>query len=495
MPVNEKNGNGELLEQGWRQMQGILDLEMPQNRNKKWGLWIPISIVGIALIITALMYFNTDMVNDEVPVKQANPHQSFALTEQENASRDEALLGGSRAPKSNALSSVDAKDFDSDKNFGAVKEDQALNTSGGSTEITVVSGDDKIEVQSTTENVIVSSGTEEVVVSSGTEEVVVSSGTEEVVVPSGTEEVVVPSGTEEVVVPSGTEVVALSSNADLPPTSLNHDKAVISMAGMATQQDVDMPATIDVVAPGSLNYQPAAQPIIPVATQIKPKVGLEVFGAPHFVSNVELRGVEAGALATVTLGRKWKLLAGASYGHYDNNGLINPGGQSSNLDVETFAVPVVVDTSTFSNPNADPEIAYNKIGYDTAQLLSEKFNYLHFPVLAQYRVGRFISVTGGLKVSYLINAPSDKNLSATPLNSSQGYPLDLNNSSNFLVEEDILRKWDIAPVIGVAFDMGRRIAFDLQYQHGLIPYVDRPTDSDRSDYHRTVSLGLRYRIL
>ena len=97
-------------------------------------------------------------------------------------------------------------------------------------------------------------------------------------------------------------------------------------------------------------------------------------------------------------------------------------------------------------------------------------------------------------MSYLLNAPSDKSLSAISANSSQVDLQNINASQNYLVEEDILRKWDIAPMVGIAFDLGRRLNIDLNYQHGLIPYVDRPTESDRSDYHRSVSLGLRYRI-
>jgi len=252
---------------------------------------------------------------------------------------------------------------------------------------------------------------------------------------------------------------------------------------------------IDIVVLTSSDPKSIAGPIIPEATQLKSKVGLELFGAPHFASNVQLHGIEAGAMATLTLGRKWKLLGGASIGHYNQSGLIMLGGLSQNSDVETYAVPVIPDTAGFGSPLADLKVDYNQIGYDTAELLTEKFNYLHFPVLAQYRIGRIISVTGGVKVSYLLNAPSNKNLRGTTLNSAQGSPLDLTSSSNFLDEENILRKWDVAPVIGIALDIGRTLAIDLQYQHGLIPYVDRPTDNDRSDYHRTVSLGLRYRIL
>lgn len=490
MPVNEKNGNGELLERGWRQMQGILDLELPQNRNKKWGLWIPLGIMGVALLIAALMYFPSSKANNVAPIEHANPQQSFAQTDQnvQTQSDEESLI---RSP----VKALDENKAEVDKQRIASSSATDLDDQ----EITP-SSDPSVEPRSPDNVQLALVPRQSTLVAVQSTPVAVQST--HVSLQSvddlnqqntNTSDIAVLKNDIEIATQAGTEEAASTSNSKLASSTLSDDNANASSEGLRDQPEDVLFSEIDVIAPGSLVYHLAGQPIIPAATQIKPRVGLEVFGAPHFVSNVELQGIEAGALATVTLGRKWKLLGGASYGHYNNDGLLSLGGQKD-LDRETFSVPVVADTSTFGNPVSNPEIDYNKIGYDTAQILSEKFNYLHFPVIAQYRIGRFISITAGIKTSYLLNAPSNKSLSSTPVNSSGVDVFDLNASQNYLVEENILRKWDIAPIVGLAFDFGRRMALDVQYQHGLIPYVDRPTESDRSDYHRSLSLGLRYRI-
>jgi outer membrane protein with beta-barrel domain len=500
MPVNEKNGNKGLLEQGWHQMQSILDQEMPQKHQNKWVFWIPLGALGVVLAIIALMYFPVDKANETAPQKQADPHPSFAQSEPNaiSSGSTETLDGSAETltVKTVPLSSSTAASSDSSETLdvktevlngsapisGVRKEilNSSVATSADETE--TLSGTAAVsDVRKETLNSIAATSANKAETLNGTTPE--SDGNTKTLKRSAS------ISAEKKISVTGVEQVALIA------TVVPSDRPAAPTATRSVYRQENLtPIAAEIVSPATLEYGPQIMPILPAASQIRPKVGLEVFGAPHFGSSFELRGIEAGALASLTLGRKWKLLGGISYGHYNKNGINVLGGNSANADAESITIPLNADTTTVGSPSYDPTIAYSKIGYDTARLLIEKFNYLHLPVVAQYRIGRFISVTGGLKVSYLLNAPSGKIVNGFSSLNAQSGLFDLNTSRNFLAVENILRKWDIAPIVGIAFDIGRRMAFDIQYQHGLIPYVDRPTEGARSDYQRTVSLALRYRI-
>jgi hypothetical protein len=62
------------------------------------------------------------------------------------------------------------------------------------------------------------------------------------------------------------------------------------------------------------------------------------------------------------------------------------------------------------------------------------------------------------------------------------------------LKEGVVRRWDVAPMVGLGWDITRLLTIDVQYQHGLIPYIDREA-VERSDFNRTLSVGLRMKIL
>ena len=175
-----------------------------------------------------------------------------------------------------------------------------------------------------------------------------------------------------------------------------------------------------------------------------------------------------------------------------DDGLLMFGGFSQD-ELAVYDPGVSQDTTTYPGSQI---LSYQLLNYDTALLISEKFNYLHMPVTLEYRLGRNVNLVGGFKVSRLISAPP---VAETPdilfrSGFNNGSTADAEVAKSDLIDEGVVRRWDIAPLVGLSVDMGRRFALDIQYQFGLIPYIDRPA-SNREDYNRSLSLGLRYRVL
>jgi hypothetical protein len=483
MPVNEMNGKGELLEQGWSRMQDILDQEMPNISKRRFGLWVPLSALGIAMLIIAMMYFSGEKEAKTAPVEQANPHTSFAqttsdITVEEATVIEDSVFKGNTNEGLSGESSLGESDLNSDAS-------ELMNN---------VSGNGAKEHQ--TEDVPSSELSE-------SQKLNQHAGDIETQIQTNSKTSVVDFTSAENKNEKSAGITNINSGmaANNRPSSeigknggigLNNGAPLINSETTVMNRVVVSSKPVNAIDVTSLDQAPLAMPIIPVAAKVKPRIGMDAFFAPHFAAPVQMQGYEFGALATMSFGRKWKVMAGASIGHYNKNGVFQLGGLSRELSVEALLVPTIPDSTLVNYPDSDPEVAYDLISYDTAQLLTEVFNYLHIPVLGQYRLTNFLSVIGGVKFSHLINAPSSRGLSAIPQFGSSAGTFDLKSSRNFLEEENILHSWDVAPVVGLAFDVGGRFAFDIQYQHGLIAYIDRPTEGDRSDYQRTLSIGLRY---
>ncbi|MDX1408022.1 MAG: outer membrane beta-barrel protein, partial [Saprospiraceae bacterium] len=174
---------------------------------------------------------------------------------------------------------------------------------------------------------------------------------------------------------------------------------------------------------------------------------------------------------------------------------------SSSKRLDEFAAPVT-DVDTMQGGAAGPgsfvqanEIYNNTVNYDTARILADRYNYLHLPLILQYRLSPKLKVSVGVKGSRMLSAPSEYAISDQSGSFNQNVTLSARGSNNFLYNYDILRKWDVAPLLGLGLEVGRRMSLNVNYQHGLIPFVDRSGIIDRSDYHRSLSVGLQYRML
>ena len=218
--------------------------------------------------------------------------------------------------------------------------------------------------------------------------------------------------------------------------------------------------------------------------------GLEVIAATHVNADGNpFYGVETGLNTTLRTGRRLNLNAGVSYGYYNVDGL-GILGIDKDLDLEL--------QDNQNTPGQNTGVLYDvtdlfahSLDVSEVKQLTEEFHYIHFPVSVAYLITPRLSAAAGMKISALISAPAryqlnDSRFTASSLNSS---------SKSFLVSYDVLRKWDIAPIVNLTYRMSRHLSIDASYAHGLVHYVNSSGAQDKSDLHRSGSIGVRYRIL
>ena len=248
---------------------------------------------------------------------------------------------------------------------------------------------------------------------------------------------------------------------------------------------------------------PTSAPVIdPVIGASSGAFGMRVYGQTHLVTPVNIRGLEGGVLATYSVSPRWELAAGIGYGHYNNNGLVDISAKEDRAFSHTNDLTVsneLLDTAQSGTPvaNFDQQLL-SSVNYDTARLLTEKMNYIHVPMMAGYRLTRSLWLDFGVRMAFLVSAPPNGGLEVTGTGTFTGNPqpnvVRYDPATDYLKDENVLRSFDVAPVVGLRWAIGDRFALSAQANIGLIPYIDRPHSGDRDDYNRSLSLGLSYRI-
>jgi hypothetical protein len=227
-----------------------------------------------------------------------------------------------------------------------------------------------------------------------------------------------------------------------------------------------------------------------ISTRRSRNTGLEAFSAMHLNADGNpFYGVETGIGMILREQKRVRLHAGVSYGYYNIDGL-GFFGIGNTADAETLGNQGYPDPLTGVTYDLN-EVYANSLEVEEAQQLTEKFHYLHVPISMEYRITPRISVGAGVKAGVLLSAPARYRLNDVRFASS-GIG---SSSKDFLYDYDILRKFDIAPMLSIEFMISKSLSLQAGYTHGLIHYINNSGTSDRSDFHRTASLGLRYRIL
>jgi hypothetical protein len=133
-------------------------------------------------------------------------------------------------------------------------------------------------------------------------------------------------------------------------------------------------------------------------------------------------------------------------------------------------------------------------------LLTKKFHYLHIPVSLEYCFNHRFSAALGVKLSALLAAPARYHLNDARFASGT---VQTSNSKSFLYDYDILNKMDVAPMLSVSYMLAHHVWLDLAYTYGLRHYINSGSGNDptledaapRSDFHRSLSLGVRAKVL
>ena len=441
MQGKEKN-IGKLADQGWKDMSAILDRDIPVKRNRKPVAWV---LIAGALLVAALTWTLTGQ-------GELDANKSIVPTERQVA------------PMADNTPEIEAEE---NKNSHVVEQhtpdhqgpaEKQPTYSQFPVVITEVGPEKSRSVAS--ENDVPETAIEQ---DRRSNETAVRANTQ-----SGDGESIVDGLNEE-----------------------NTDLAEVQSESRERAIDVDPVQPIQSSGIALLEPPVAVMPTAGYEVVKKSKLGLHVFGAPHFDEAIRVNGLEAGLLVGYDVASRWSVRAGVSYGYYEENGLVDLDFSKSmdRASQEIDLTPVLDPGSTY------PQLDINElVSYDTAQVLTNKLSYIHVPLHVEYRLTKNLGVIVGAKFSWLLSAPVENGVRGTSFSGSAG-SMDLNNVGNFLIDFDVLKRFDWAPSAGISWRAGRKFAFDVQYFHGMIPYIDRSEVANRSDYNRSLSLGVRYRVL
>jgi hypothetical protein len=201
-------------------------------------------------------------------------------------------------------------------------------------------------------------------------------------------------------------------------------------------------------------------------------------------------GVEAGGALVFRADKRLRARTGLSYGYYSVDGL---GVLSFGKSDQTEDLPIDPSTGMGGSLFDPVTVVQNTIEYDDADQLTDKFHYLHIPMLIEYRFAPRWAVSAGARMALLLGAPARYKLSDEQFTAN--YVASAPASRSFLYDYGILRKIDIAPEVMLSWKAGNRLWLDAGYLHGLVPYINRSDISGRGDYHRMLQVGARYTII
>lgn len=458
MPDRDMERHDELVDRGWQQMSEVLDREMPQSRpRRKLLVWIPIAVIGLLAVsygTWASGILKGNNVNDNKPVQ----------TEQTDK----------KEVNDNILSSRFQKESNNP---------------------------DQVEVEHDSDVAVSESVVEAEAVADDLRTTVLADPVHE------SENIASTNSNYQ-----KNRILGLSDESnELDLDRRDMDGATnlpgISSADVSSSGDVRKlgitPISTDRFA-FPVNYVESRLPsafsarmkevgfITPSSVMFEKKFGLDAYVASHWDSPFTLQGIEAGLLVSWDFSRRWSVTSGLAYGHHRKLGIadLSPGKSD---DQELALNPSDPDTTSFTGGTV---VDLSRVSYDTAETLINKLNYLHIPLHVEFRATRGLSLRAGFRTSYMIGAPVSQmgRVFIAQPQFSNNVLLDANSSPRFLVKEGVVRRWDVAPMFGVGWEITRLLAIDVQYQHGLIPYIDREA-TERSDFNRTLSVGLRMKIL
>jgi len=448
----------ELVERGWQQMSEILDREIPQNRpRRRLFIWIPIAVIGLLAVSYGTWASGILGGND---VKDTKPVQ----TEKTKVNQaDEHILSSQFKEESISpeLMEVEHSSAVTDE-----KSDVETETIASNVETSVVIDNPKESENSFSQPSNSQSNSALRGIDSSGELANYRQVLEEVAtVPGITPTDMASSGDVD-----GSRIAPVMADRFNFPVSYAESIAPSTLA--ADKQ------TVSSIAPSSELFDKT--------------FGLGAYVASHWDGPVTLQGIEAGLLLSWDFTRRWSITSGLAYGHHRKLGIadLSPGKSD---DQELALNPNDPDTTNFGGVTT---VDLSRVSYDTAETLINKLNYLHIPLHVEFKATRGLSLRAGVRASYMMGAPVSqmgREFIAQP-QFSNNVLVDANSSARFLLKEGVVRRWDVAPMVGVGWDITRLLTIDVQYQHGIIPYIDREA-VERSDFNSTLSVGLRMKIL
>lgn len=465
MQGNRQEGRNQPVDRGWESMRRILDREMPHRERRRALAWWPIGSAVIVLI--ASLWFGNEILTDrdasipsfepktiDVPINDpGSPKADDQLKPATQQSGQEQVISSAQD-----VIKPDAGNRTISEGFEPASATQIIAQEA-------IQEDAKSAPMANNQNPSVKNAEQ------------LASSPTRVVALAG-------SGAQ---IERSEEVSSLESRK-------HEDVTLLTSPGIQWAPDQ---AVVKFDNRGSVNGALALT--APVTSNISPW-SLRVYGDAHLVAPVAFRGIEGGVAVGYDITPRWAVSAGVGYGHYDNSGIVNFSKTSDQFSQTSYDLDVpqeLLDTTSFLGTADQQNVIISTISYDTAQLLTNRLNYIHVPMSVSYRATRRLAIDAGVKLAFLVSAPANAGLEAPGFTNtgSAGQPsLKLDRDTDYLRDEGLLRTFDVAPTIGLRWSATRRLDLGVHLVYGLIPYIDRTYEGDRDDYNRSLALGLSYRI-
>ena len=475
MPDKSTNQQ-DLVSRGWQQMSDILDREMPQRKKRRWVAWLPWGVAGVVALLVVAWWATGSPADINHPDEQSpiEARQQSATSTSADAtilpSEDIGSLDARRA------TTTDSRDVSTQ----SIVDNGATAAGSNATKIEVGIPEDDLISQPriddpSNQNTRSGMTDEKDSLSGLTGRNITDAAKQE---PDARLSQIVQADVVDA------EELALTEN----PT-VSEESAAAPLRQALTISAIPVRQTE--LSDNDLPLMPA----IEVQRHKHNALHGYAFGNTHFNTQIGLRGLEGGLALGYDFSNRWAALIGVSYGYYTNDPLFRLG---SFRQAEEDLAANSGGTTTPVAEILGNGIVSNSIGYDTAQILTDKYKYVHVPVSVQYQLTNWLSVGAGARISRLLSAPSEYGLEAVESNFTAG---DFNyilaksgDEQNFLYDFDLVRKFEVAPMLAMVMDLGRLTTLDINYQHGFTPVIAQSDVPNRKDYNRTFSIGVRRRL-
>lgn len=198
---------------------------------------------------------------------------------------------------------------------------------------------------------------------------------------------------------------------------------------------------------------------------------------------------------------RWSLYLGLGYGQRKRT--LNANQSGNNLDaVESFPPPTTEDDdmstsiSTIPDPNNNGMSSTSDPQFDlTTSISLQKFHYIEFPVLVQYKLNNRWSLELGGQLSRLFGI----NYRNNDIEES-AYSSDVNLFSNAFDTRSAsaalnyrkLTSWEIAALGGINYQLSPKLQVYSSYHFGLNNYLTSTDTETNNQKWRQIELGVRY---
>lgn len=227
------------------------------------------------------------------------------------------------------------------------------------------------------------------------------------------------------------------------------------------------------------------QGIQPLSSRKNRKFHLTIGAGTQVQEFNTILGFDGGLQGSFDLTNRLSVSLGAFYGYYKRDGY-----SAANKDV-TLSSNGGIFNGGYAIFDVD-RIYNNTLSYEEILTFTDSYSALHVPLTIDYQLSRKFRAGAGVRFSYLLNALSDFTIQQE--SNFEVLALAGQERSNFVYKNDLLNKVNIAPMVQLEYFVTRHFGIHSSFNYNLRPLINKEPVDGRTDYQRTLRMGIFYRI-